>query len=97
METKVPEVRFYLLSPAAEILRAAEGALPILRLGEVEDPRPLMQAAGNRQVPWAAATGAVGEPSPLWAAACLGATAGPLAGLLYFSRRNRKRPRRARS
>lgn len=86
METRVPEVRFYLLSPAAEVLRAAERALPILSLGDVEDPLPLMRAANNRDVPWEAAGGSVGEPSVLWAFLYLGGAVAPLGFLVYFSR-----------
>ena len=33
MEGNVPEVRFYVLSPAAAVLEAAETTMPILRLG----------------------------------------------------------------
>jgi len=85
MESRVPEVRFYLLSPAAEILRAAERALPILSLGEVEDPRPLMRPAANREVPWSEAGASVGRPSPLWALLYLAGAVGPLAALLRLS------------
>ena len=53
LETRVPEVRFYLLSPAAEVLKAAERALPILRLGDAQDPRPAMFPIANSEVPWA--------------------------------------------
>lgn len=66
METQVPEVRFYLLSPAAEVLEAAEKALPILNLGDAEDPRPLMRAADNDQVPWEYAGSARLTSSPFW-------------------------------
>jgi nitrous oxidase accessory protein len=52
MESKVPEVRFYLLSPAAEVLEAAENALPILNLSDARDQYPLMQVAANEKVPW---------------------------------------------
>jgi len=52
LETRVPEVRFYLLSPAAEVLKAAERALPILRLGDAQDPRPAMFPIANSEVPW---------------------------------------------
>ena len=52
LETRVPEVRFYLLSPAAEVLKAAERALPILRLGDAQDPRPAMFPINNSEVPW---------------------------------------------
>jgi len=52
MEGEIPEIRFYLFSPAAEVLRAAERALPILRSSDAEDPRPLIRAAENEEVPW---------------------------------------------
>ncbi|NIM02100.1 MAG: nitrous oxide reductase family maturation protein NosD [Acidobacteria bacterium] len=92
MESKVPEVRFYLLSPASEVLRAAERALPILNLGDVEDPLPLMRAADNHQVPWEVAGDFNGGPSPLWAAVYIIGAGLPLGALVYLSR---PRPRRA--
>jgi nitrous oxidase accessory protein len=52
MESSTPEIRFYLLSPAAKILELAETTLPILDLGDAEDPSPLMQPTGNETVPW---------------------------------------------
>jgi len=91
METRVPEVRFYLLSPAAEVLRAAEKALPILGLGDVEDPLPAMRPVDNRDVPWDRAGGSVGDPSPLWAAIYLAGAVAPLAALVYLSRTGRGR------
>jgi len=86
METKVPEVRFYLLSPASEVLRAAERALPILSLGDVEDPLPLMRAANNHHVPWEAAGDFNGGPSPLWAGLYILGAVLPLGALVYLSR-----------
>jgi len=91
METRVPEVRFYLLSPAAEVLRAAEKALPILRLGDVVDPLPAMRPVDNRDVPWDRVGGSAGDPSPLWAAIYLVGAVAPLAALVYLSRTARKR------
>jgi nitrous oxidase accessory protein len=91
LESRVPEVRFYLLSPAAEVLRAAERALPILSLGDVEDPLPLMRAADNREVPWEAAGHSVGEPSALWAVLYLAVAVAPLAALVYLSRTEQRR------
>ena len=67
METKVPEVRFYLMSPAAELLTVAEKALPILNLGDAADPRPLIQPQVNRDVPWQRAGTANMTSSWLWA------------------------------
>ena len=95
LETRVPEVRFYLLSPAAEVLRAAERALPILSLGEVEDPLPLMRAADNREVPWETAGGSVGEPSYLWAILYFAGAVAPLGLLVYLSREKARRPANA--
>lgn len=54
-EAKSPEVRFYLLSPAAEILEIAERALPILELGFERDPFPIFRPVPNDSVPWDAA------------------------------------------
>jgi len=68
MEAKVPEVRFYLMSPAARVLELAERALPILRLGDAEDPLPLMSPAANGDVPWSSAGIAHNERSPFWMA-----------------------------
>ncbi len=86
LESRVPEVRFYLLSPAAEVLRAAERALPILSLGDVEDPRPLMWPRDNADVPWSQAGSAVGEPSVLWALIYFVGAVAPLATLVRLSR-----------
>jgi nitrous oxidase accessory protein len=92
LETRVPEVRFYLLSPAAEVLRAAERALPILTLGDVEDPLPLMRAVDNREVPWETAGSSVGEPSLLWAILYLAGAVTPLGALVYLSRAKLRKP-----
>lgn len=69
MEADTPQVRFYLLSPAAVILEAAEQALPILDLGEEEDPRPQVQRVANPAVPWSRLAGQRRAGSPL--AACI--------------------------
>jgi len=96
MEGKVPEVRFYLLSPAAEILRAAERSLPILSLGDVEDPLPLIRPSANDDVPWAAGDMAVGTASPLWAGLYLVGTLLPLLLLVRLgSPRRRAEARRS--
>jgi len=81
LETKVPEVRFYLLSPAAEVLKAAERALPILRLGDAEDPLPSMFPINNQEVPWEESTAPSGNGSAVWAIIFLAGTALPMAGL----------------
>ncbi len=52
METRVPEVRFYLLSPAAEILETAERALPILSQDNAVDTQPYINKLGQLGVPW---------------------------------------------
>jgi nitrous oxidase accessory protein len=87
LESDVPEVRFYLLSPAAEVLKAAEEALPILSLGDAQDPAPRMQPLPNEAVPWEDARSADFEPSPLWAALYLAGTLGPLGALTWLGRR----------
>ena len=52
MENDVPQVRFYLFSPAAELLSAAERALPILDFNEEIDPDPLLKPISNPNIPW---------------------------------------------
>jgi len=52
MESKTPEIRFYLNSPAAEILQVAEQSLPILNLGSESDPAPQIKPFANEKVPW---------------------------------------------
>jgi nitrous oxidase accessory protein len=52
LETKIPEIRYYLFSPAAEILEIAEQALPILELGTETDQRPLFRPVKNENIPW---------------------------------------------
>ena len=86
LESDVPEVRFYLLSPAAEVLRAAEEGLPILRLGEAQDPAPRMRAMENDDVPWERARERSLKPSPAWAAFYLLGTLLPLGALAWFGR-----------
>lgn len=55
LESDYPEVRFYLFSLAAEILEAAEKALPILELGRAQDAAPRMRPVISRETPWAKA------------------------------------------
>ncbi len=55
LESDYPEVRFYLFSLAAELLVAAEQALPILELGKSQDPAPRIRPLANDDVPWARA------------------------------------------
>jgi nitrous oxidase accessory protein len=89
MESKVPEVRFYLLSPAAEVLRAAERALPILNLGDARDPKPLMQVVDNTEVPWQQAGSSRFSSSPLWALLYLAVALLPATAILRVGTRRR--------
>jgi nitrous oxidase accessory protein len=57
IETRIPEIRFFLFSPAAEILEIAERTLPILELGTEIDPLPLFKPTQNNNVPWNKAGG----------------------------------------
>jgi nitrous oxidase accessory protein len=94
IEADVPEVRFYVLSPAAEILVAAERALPILKLGEAQDRLPLIRAVANDEVPWEAA-GVVGQrPSPAWAGLYLTVALAFPGALIFLSRLRRRTERR---
>jgi nitrous oxidase accessory protein len=95
LETKVPEARFYLLSPAAEVLKAAERALPILKLGDAEDPRPSLLPITNSEVPWQTVEGEGSAGSPLTASLFLAASVLPVVSLWYLGR-TRKCSRRAR-
>jgi nitrous oxidase accessory protein len=52
LESEIPEIRFYLHSPSAEILEIAERALPILKLGLERDDAPMMKAIQNKDIPW---------------------------------------------
>jgi nitrous oxidase accessory protein len=52
LESEIPEIRFYLDSPAAEILEIAEQSLPILELGLEKDGKPMMRAIQNKDIPW---------------------------------------------
>ncbi len=93
LETRVPEVRFYLLSPAAEVLKAAERALPILRLGDAQDPRPAMFPIVNSQVPWALGGDRALAGSLTLALLFMGATAG--VGALSWRLGQPQRPQKA--
>ena len=64
LESEIPEIRFYLHSPAAEILEIAERSLPILGLGNEKDHAPLIRPVENRNVPWAKAEALTLIPSP---------------------------------
>jgi nitrous oxidase accessory protein len=90
LETKVPEARYYLLSPAAEVLSAAEQALPILRLGDAEDPRPSMLPLANDEVPWDRVNNGGGEGSTIAASVFLAGCGLPVAGLWLLGRPRRR-------
>lgn len=92
LESDVPEVRFYLLSPAAEVLKAAEEALPILRLGDAQDPGPRVSAVANEGVPWETANELSLSPSPGWAIFYLVGTLVPLGILVRYGRGPRGGP-----
>ena len=90
LESRVPEVRFYLLSPAAEVLKAAEQALPILRLGDSEDPLPRITPVDNQEVPWDVVSGRSEGGSLVAAGAFLVGSTVPMAGLWFFGRPRRR-------
>ncbi len=89
METNVPEVRFYVLSPAAEILEMAEQALPIMNISEATDPLPLVRPVANDGVPWADAGAVDTDPSMPWAAAYALGIMVPVAAMVGLGRRRR--------
>jgi nitrous oxidase accessory protein len=94
METKVPEVRFYLLSPAANVLKAAEHALPILNLGDAEDPRPMMLPVENDEIPWDVVSGRREGGGVVAAGLFFAGSTLPVAGLWLLGRPVRRHPRR---
>jgi nitrous oxidase accessory protein len=52
LELDNPAVRFYLYSPAAQLLAMAEKRLPILRKETASDPKPIFRTVTNADVPW---------------------------------------------
>ncbi len=86
LESDYPEVRFYLFSLAAEILKLSERALPILELGKSKDPLPRMRASANPDVPWARAQTEYRQRSDLAAILYLVIAVVPISLLLYHSR-----------
>ena len=94
LETKVPEVRYYLLSPAAEVLKAAERALPILRLGDAEDPLPSLLPVANHGVPWDSVNSGGRDGSTVVASLFLVGSALPVVGLWFLGRPRRRGPKR---
>jgi len=87
LESNIPEVRFYLLSPAARILELAEKSLPILALGDARDPLPVMKPITHDLVPWQMVAGSNARGSVIWAAVYLVLTIALFALLMYWSRR----------
>ena len=81
LESNTPEVRFYLLSPAAKILELAENSLPILNLGDALDPAPLMAPLANHDVPWETVSTDQSDSSPMWAGFYAFFVLGPLTAL----------------
>lgn len=94
LETKVPEARFYLLSPAAEVLKAAEQALPILRLGDAEDPLPSLLPVANLEVPWDAVSSGGSDGSAVAASLFLAGSAFPVVCLWFLGRPRRRDSKR---
>ena len=90
LETKVPEARFYLLSPAAKVLKAAEHALPILRLGDAEDPTPSLLPVANIDVPWDAVSRGGADGSAVAASMFLAGCAFPVACSWLLGRPRRR-------
>ncbi len=95
MESSTPEVRFYLLSPAARILELAENTLPILDLGGAQDPSPLMKPNENSDVRWDMVSTDKTDTAMIWAGFYILLTFAPLAGTILNARR--KKAGRARS
>lgn len=52
LERDNPAVRFYLYSPASQLLAVAEKRLPIFRKVTVEDTRPVFRLLDNNEVPY---------------------------------------------
>jgi nitrous oxidase accessory protein NosD len=90
LEAKTPEIRFYLNSPAAEILALAEEALPILELGLVKDLIPVFKPFENKSIPWERTDQLNFATSPALAILFLLGGIIPFSFLLYLSRKHRK-------
>jgi nitrous oxidase accessory protein len=91
IESRIPEIRFYLFSPAAEILEIAERSLPIIELGTEIDPQPQIRATKNTRVPWSKAEQIKTASSASSALIYFFGGLLPVSFLLYLSRRkNRK-------
>jgi nitrous oxidase accessory protein len=89
IESRIPEVRFYLFSPAAEILEIAERSLPIIELGTEIDPQPQFRAARNTNVPWSKTEQFKAASSASSALIYFFGGILPVSFLLYLSRRKR--------
>ena len=87
LENDHPEARFYLLSPAAEILETAERALPILDLERTRDSAPRVRPLPNAEVPWSKVQQRYRESSPWAATLFFVLSVMPLVLLLRMSRR----------
>jgi nitrous oxidase accessory protein len=85
MEGSVPEVRYYLLSPAAAILEVAERTLPILKFGEAVDEQPIIRPIENSEVPWDSLDD-LGEENRTAAMLYVVVAAGLFGGLLRMGR-----------
>ena len=91
LETDIPEIRYYLNSPAAEILEMAERSLPILALGIEKDAQPLFRPQINENIPWSRTEQFQMASSPLLAACFLLCGFIPFTLLLYLSRKQGRR------
>ncbi len=89
IESRIPEVRFYLFSPAAEILEIAERSLPIIELGSEIDPRPQFRATRNTNVPWSKTEQIKTASSASSALIYFFGGILPVSYLLYLSRRKK--------
>ncbi len=89
IETRFPEIRFYLFSPAARILEIAERSLPVLQMGTEADPLPLMRPVDNTDVPWEKTHHLSRDSSPVLAVLYFLVGGIPVLFLLRISRRRR--------
>jgi nitrous oxidase accessory protein len=90
LETNIPEIRFYLYSPAAEILEIAERSLPILELGTEKDLFPIFRPIKNSNIPWSETEELRIAANPLFAIGYFFGGVLPFFFLLYLSRKRRK-------
>ncbi len=90
LEAEIPEIRYYLNSPAAEILALAEQALPILELGIEKDSIPVFKPLINKNIPWERTDQLNLATSPILAISFLLSGIIPFVFLLYLSRKQGK-------